>query len=107
MGDLARDTGLAALAANLVNNLPGLLVALSKLGHRPGPSLWAVLVGVNMGPVLLVTGSLASLLWLSTMHRLGARVGARDFAYFGVRVGLPAAASGLAVMLAMTALGIG
>jgi arsenical pump membrane protein len=106
VGDLARDSGLAALAANVINNLPGLLVALSKLGHHPSPALWAVLVGVNMGPVVLVTGSLASLLWLSTMHRLGVEVGARDFAHFGVRVGLPAATSGLAVLLAMTAVGV-
>jgi hypothetical protein len=46
------------------------------------------------------------LLWLSTMHRLGVEVGARDFAHFGVRVGLPAATSGLAVLLAMTAVGV-
>jgi arsenical pump membrane protein len=104
--DLARDTGLATLGANVVNNLPALLVALPKIGHHPVPALWAVLLGVNMGPVVLVTGSLASLLWLSTLRRLGVEAGPLDFARFGSRVGLPAAASALVVALGLTAVGL-
>ncbi len=103
---LARETGLAALAANLVNNLPALLVALPKLGHRPGPELWAVLLGVNMGPVLLVTGSLASLLWMSTLRRLGVGVGPVDFSRFGLRSALPGAAAALGVALLLRAAGL-
>ena len=105
VADMARDAGVAGAAANVVNNLPALLVSLGALGHHTSPGLWAVLVGVNMGPVLLVTGSLASLLWLATMRRLGADVMAADFTRFGVAVGLPAAAAGLSVLLAMRALG--
>jgi arsenical pump membrane protein len=101
--DLARDAALSAGAANVVNNLPALLVGLEKMGHHAGPGLWGVLVGVNMGPVLLVTGSLASLLWLATMRRLGVAARARDFTRYGVAVGLPAAASGLGVTLLMKA----
>jgi arsenical pump membrane protein len=97
--DLARAAGLSAAAANLFNNLPALLVALHAVGSHVTPTLWAVLIGVNMGPVLLVTGSLASLLWLDTLGRLGVVVQARDFTRVGVRVGLPAAVSGLAVSL--------
>ncbi len=106
LASLARETGVAALAANLVNNLPALLVALPKVGHRPGPELWAVLLGVNMGPVLLVTGSLASLLWMSTLRRLGVHVGPKDFTRFGLRAGLPGAGAGLAVALALRAVGL-
>jgi arsenical pump membrane protein len=59
--------GLAALLANLVNNLPAVLVLLSVLGGRgllgaPGPVL-AVLIGVDVGPNLSYAGSLATLLW--------------------------------------------
>lgn len=104
--DLARDAALSAGAANAVNNLPALLVALEKMGHHPGPGLWGVLVGVNMGPVVLVTGSLASLLWLATMRRLGVAARARDFTRYGVAVGLPAAATGLGLALAMKAAGL-
>jgi len=106
VGDLARDTGLAALGANVVNNLPALLVALPKLGHHTPASLWAVLLGVNIGPVVLVTGSLASLLWLSTLRRLGVAVGPGDFTRFGLRVGLPAAAAATATELVLRAAGL-
>ena len=68
---LARTVVVSGVAANVVNNLPALLVALPTLDHHAGPTLWAVLAGVNMGPVLLVTGSLASLLWLDALGRLG------------------------------------
>jgi arsenical pump membrane protein len=59
--------GLAALLANLVNNLPAVLVLLSALAGRgllggPGPVL-AVLIGVDVGPNLTYAGSLATLLW--------------------------------------------
>ncbi|MCU1454376.1 MAG: Citrate transporter, partial [Acidimicrobiales bacterium] len=101
---LAGTAAAAAAAANLVNNLPALLVALPAVGHRATPSLWAVLIGVDMGPVLLVTGSLASLLWLDALGRLGVPVRARDFSRVGLRVGLPAAAAGAAVFLALSML---
>ncbi|MBO0748226.1 MAG: hypothetical protein J2O47_07740, partial [Acidimicrobiaceae bacterium] len=71
------------------------------------PTLWAVLLGVNMGPVLLATGSLASLLWLETLGRLGVRAHPRDFGRAGVLVGLPAGAAALAVSLAIHAFGWG
>lgn len=98
---LARTMAVAGVAANLANNLPALLVALPVLGDGPGPELWAVLVGVNMGPVVLVTGSLASLLWLDAVHRLGITVHARDFTRVGLRVGLPAALAGAATLLVL------
>jgi arsenical pump membrane protein len=104
--DLARDSGLAALGANVVNNLPTLLVALPRIGHRTVPSLWAVLLGVNMGPVVLVTGSLASLLWLSTLRRLGVPARPRDFTRLGVRAGLPAAAAAVAVATLLRVAGV-
>ncbi len=106
VADLARDTGVAAIGANVVNNLPALLVALPKIGHHPVPALWAVLLGVNMGPVVLVTGSLASLLWMSALRRLNVGVSPRDFTRFGVVAGLPAAAGALGVSLCLRALGL-
>jgi arsenical pump membrane protein len=56
---------IAAATANLVNNLPAVLVLLAALtgaGAGPGPVL-AVLIGVNIGPNLTYAGSLATLLW--------------------------------------------
>ncbi|MHB1533002.1 MAG: SLC13 family permease, partial [Acidimicrobiales bacterium] len=103
---LARTALLSGAAANLVNNLPAVLVALPALGRPPGPSLWAVLIGVDMGPLVLATGSLASLLWLDTLGRLDVAARARDFSRFGVRVGLPAAGCGFAVQLGLYATGL-
>jgi arsenical pump membrane protein len=67
MPSLLALAGLAALLANLVNNLPAVLVLLSALAGRgllddPGPVL-AVLIGVDVGPNLSYAGSLATLLW--------------------------------------------
>jgi arsenical pump membrane protein len=103
---MARTAGVAAVAANAINNLPALLVLTHGLGGHPSPRLWAALVGVNMGPVLIVTGTLASLLWLDTCRRMDVPVRALDVTRVGGRVGLPGAVAGLAVLLAMRAAGL-
>nr|WP_166639516.1 SLC13 family permease [Amycolatopsis sp. SID8362] len=80
--DLLIAAGVAALLANLVNNLPATLILLSVLGPHPAPGvLLAVLLGVNIGPNATYLGSLATLLWRRTLpappsartfHALGA-----------------------------------
>ncbi len=56
--------GIAAVLANLVNNLPATLVLLVALGPTPAAgAVLAMLIGVNIGPNLTYTGSLATLLW--------------------------------------------
>ena len=55
--------GIAAVLANLINNLPAVLALLPLLvSSGPGPILAAV-IGVNLGPNLTYVGSLATLLW--------------------------------------------
>jgi arsenical pump membrane protein len=55
---------IAAVLSNLVNNLPATLVLLAALGAHPQAApVLAVLIGVNIGPNLTYTGSLATLLW--------------------------------------------
>jgi hypothetical protein len=54
--------------------------------------VWAVLLGVNIGPILWVTAGLSTLLWQATMDRLDLPVSNRRYAAVGVRVGLPALA---------------
>jgi arsenical pump membrane protein len=54
----------AAILANLVNNLPATLVLVPVAAAAGGEgAVPAVLVGVNVGPNLTYTGSLATLLW--------------------------------------------
>ncbi|ADB53781.1 SLC13 family permease [Conexibacter woesei] len=55
--------GVAALLANAVNNLPATLILLPVLADRGTGPLLAALIGVNVGPNLTYTGSLATLLW--------------------------------------------
>ncbi len=56
--------GVAAVLANVVNNLPATLLLLAVLGTDPAPAIvLAMLLGVNIGPNLTYVGSLATLLW--------------------------------------------
>ncbi len=60
---LAGVAVLAALLSNLVNNLPATLILLPALAGRSTGVVLAMLLGVNIGPNLTYTGSLATLLW--------------------------------------------
>jgi len=76
---------IAALACNLVNNLPlglaaGHLASAAQLSaHLTG----ALLVGVDLGPNLSVTGSLATILWLLALRREGLQVSGLRFLMLG------------------------
>jgi arsenical pump membrane protein len=60
-----------AVGNNLVNNLPLGLIAGSTLraAHARGLIAHAVLIGVDLGPNLSVTGSLATILWLLALRK--------------------------------------
>jgi arsenical pump membrane protein len=65
-------TGFAVgVANNLVNNLPLGLIAGSTLhaAHASGLVANAVLIGVDLGPNLSITGSLATILWLIALRK--------------------------------------
>jgi arsenical pump membrane protein len=67
---LALMAGLAAVLANVLNNLPATLMLLPLAGHSPGLVL-AILLGANIGPNLTYVGSLATLLWRRILHGRG------------------------------------
>jgi arsenical pump membrane protein len=75
--------GLAALAANLLNNLPATLVLVPLVARSPGLVL-AALLGLNIGPNLTYVGSLATLLWRQVLAGHGRAPSAAVF----VRLGL-------------------
>ena len=81
-----------AVGSNLVNNLPAGLVAgrVVELAKVPDAVRSAVLIGVDIGPNLSVTGSLATILWLTALRREGQEVGAWTFLKLGA-VGMPPA----------------
>jgi arsenical pump membrane protein len=91
----------AALLANLLNNLPATLILLPVLADRGlGPAL-AVLIGVNVGPNLTWTGSLATLLWKRVLRGSGEEPQWPEFR----RLGLLTVPAGM--VLATTALWAG
>lgn len=73
---------LAAVLANLVNNLPATLLLIPLVAHDPGLVL-AMLLGVNIGPNLAYFGSLANLLWREIMHRDVAAPTSREYLRLG------------------------
>jgi arsenical pump membrane protein len=81
-----------AIASNLVNNLPmGLIAATtSQIAEVPTHVTGAILIGVDLGPNLSVTGSLATILWLIALRREGEHVGASRFLKLGLAVMPPA-----------------
>jgi arsenical pump membrane protein len=95
---LLLTTAVAAVLANLVNNLPATLLLLPLAGaHGVGPVL-AVLVGVNVGPNLTEVGSLATLLWRRALVDGGVHLKRREFAALGA-VTVPPALAGATVLL--------
>lgn len=74
-----------AVACNLMNNLPAGLIAGNVLqsGHAPEIVKSAVLIGVDLGPNLSITGSLATILWLVALRREDQEVSAWTFLKLG------------------------
>jgi arsenical pump membrane protein len=82
--------GLAAALANLINNLPAVLVLL-PLAAPTGPgAVLAVLLGVNIGPNLTYAGSLATLLWRRILREHQADADLGEFTRLGL-LAVPAA----------------
>lgn len=81
-----------AVANNLVNNLPLGLIAGGTLqaAHVQGLMAHAVLIGVDLGPNLSITGSLATILWLLALRKEKLDVSFWDFLKVGA-VAMPVA----------------
>lgn len=79
---------LVAVLCNLVNNLPaGLLTGAAVAAAKvPDQIAGALLIGIDLGPNLSVTGSLATILWLVALRREGQDVGFWQFLRLGMLV---------------------
>lgn len=75
---------LAAVLANLINNLPAVLVLLPLTAAAGHGAVLAVLLGVNIGPNLTYAGSLATLLWRRIVQRDGQEVRLGEFTRLGL-----------------------
>ncbi len=83
IGAVVTTGAVAALGANMFNNIPMALVMLVVLGRVPPARLdllvAATLAGVNIGPALTTVGSLATMLWLAFTRRQGLEVSALEY----------------------------
>jgi arsenical pump membrane protein len=91
-----RGFGTGIIAADALNNLPAALLSIRHVTHTS--RVWPLLLGLNLGPMLVITGSLASLLWQASARAAGVRIGAASYSRVGVLVGAPALAA-VAVLL--------
>jgi arsenical pump membrane protein len=90
-----------ALSCNVLNNLPAAFIAGSTAaGVHADPRVTdAILVGIDVGPNLSVTGSLATILWLAALRRGGIHVRGIDFLRVGACVMPPALVLALAAVV--------
>ncbi len=82
----------SAVASNALNNLPSALIAGTSVAtlHDHAALRAAVAVGIDLGPNLSVTGSLATVLWLIALRREGIEVTGAQFLRVGALVMPPA-----------------
>jgi arsenical pump membrane protein len=93
----AAAAAVGTAAAVAVNNLPAtVLLAPHRPAHPEG-----LLLGLNLGPNLAVTGSLSALLWYQAARRVGARPSARTYSKIGL-VAVPLSIAAALAALALT-----
>jgi arsenical pump membrane protein len=90
-----------AIADNIANNLPVGLVAgsVAASDHLPAAVKSSILIGVDLGPNLSVTGSLATILWLVALRREKIELSAWSFLKLGLLVTPPALLTALAIAI--------
>lgn len=85
--ELLRLSAAGALAANGVNNLPAYLILEPTVGDPV--ALMALLIGVNLGPLITPWASLATLLWHHRVVSLGVEIRWGSLMLWGAIVAVP------------------
>ena len=75
---------IAAVLANIVNNLPAVLLLVPLVAGSGAAAVLTVLIGVNIGSNLTYIGSLANLLWRNVLHANDTEVGFARFTRLGI-----------------------
>jgi arsenical pump membrane protein len=95
------------VAANLINNIPMSILFSSIIqtvgGNAAYSSVFATIIGSNLGAIFTPVGALAGIMWTSILNEHGLKFGYKDFLKMGVTIALPTlAASLLGLWLAIT-----
>ena len=96
-GDLFRLAALGAVSANAINNLPAYLVLEPAAGDPV--ALMALLIGVNLGPLITPWASLATLLWHHRIVALGVTIRWSRFMMWGVLAAVPTVLAAVLVLM--------
>jgi arsenical pump membrane protein len=91
---------IAAVLANVVNNLPATLVLLPLVAPSGPVAILAVLIGVNIGPNLTYVGSLSNLLWRRVLRRHDVDAGVGEYTRLGLCTVPPALAAAVLALWA-------
>jgi len=97
---LLRIAGVGALGSNVVNNLPAYL-AIEPAVESSHVRLLALLLGTNLGPLLTIWGSLATLLWLERCRARDVHISWSRFLLEGLAI-VPVLLLGSTLALALT-----
>jgi arsenical pump membrane protein len=89
--DAVQTSAIAAVATVLVNNLPAAVM----LSAHAVPHPRALLIGLNLGPNLAVSGSLAAFLWMRTAAQLDAEISIARLSRLGIVLAPAAIAAAL------------
>lgn len=95
-GDLFRLAALGAVSANAINNLPAYLVLEPAAGDPV--ALMALLIGVNIGPLITPWASLATLLWHHRIVALGVTIRWSRFMLWGAVAAVPTVLAAVLVL---------
>jgi arsenical pump membrane protein len=105
LGALVLVAALAAVLANLVNNLPATLILVPVTAAAGPVPVLAALIGVNVGPNLTYVGSLATLLWRRVLRHEDTDVELGEFVRLGALT-VPAGLVAATVLLWLAAKGL-
>ncbi len=77
----------AALLSNAFNNLPVAVASSYVVAHAVREQIaYPLIAGVDLGPNLMTSGSLATILWLGILRRHGVRISLREYLRLGAVV---------------------
>lgn len=80
----------AATMSNLFNNLPVAAASAYVVANNAGQHLaYPLIVGVDVGPNLTTTGSLATILWIDALRKRGVQVNAFEYLRLGLMTVTP------------------
>jgi arsenical pump membrane protein len=87
LATIAASAGGATLLSNCFNNLPVAVAAAYIVAHVNVPQVaYPLIVGVDVGPNLITTGSLATILWMTILRGYGIRIKLVDYLRLGALV---------------------